>query len=186
MMKVNHDCRGASIIELAILFPVFLLFVLGLLQLGIMLWGDELIANVINEIAQQSSYGCLGGNVDAAGNCQGGSGIDATYIENLISSRSLGLIDSTQLCFRADLLKNIVEMGSTISVPAGINLGQGGDSVMLFTSYSWPIVIPYISAAFGVQNTFVNVTLVRNQPFGSLSNVNRSSAASVAPCPATF
>jgi Flp pilus assembly protein TadG len=172
-----------ALLEFAIVLPVFLLFVFGLLQMCLFLWGNSVISSVLSELAQQSAQGCISGDIDLAGNCVAGAQIDAAYISKLITERSLGSVDPSQLCLRADVLDSLVEVNGITQIPAGINLGHSEDAVVFVAEYQWPIIIPFVTNTFGGQVEIFHSTMIRNAPFGKLVTARRLGVLNGAQCP---
>lgn len=111
------DERGTSLIEFAILGPVFIILILGTLNLGIMMTVQNALETAVREA---SRYGVMG---------QGESGLTRSQsilkvIQQVSSDYSAGIIDPSKLQVTVEAYPDLIEEGS-------------GQVVLYKLSYPW-------------------------------------------------
>lgn len=189
---------GVTMIEFAIVAPLFFLLVFGMVELGLIIYSRMIIQNIAIEITRTSSIG-----KDSDAQCNGlYSRVD--YIKCLVKSKSSVLIngDKTQvqivklsdgdtvtpdICFDINppssepatctVYQNVNGIAGYQGIKAS-ELGEGGDIIEVRISYPWSILMPMVGSFFqstdnmgGNRNTFMVTasTVIRNEPFPSAS-----------------
>jgi Flp pilus assembly protein TadG len=64
--RMRRDSRGNAIIEFAIVAPVLLLFILGIIETGAIFFGQSTLFYATQDIARQVRTGQINGNIGAA------------------------------------------------------------------------------------------------------------------------
>ena len=96
------DPRGGTALEAALILPVFLIFLLGVCEMGLVFWGNSMIRNSLSQVAFESSRGCIEGNIDRmSGDCMDpGSAITRA---RLAPSACLTTISASRMAVRAKI-----------------------------------------------------------------------------------
>lgn len=121
--------RGTSLIEFAILGPVFIMLILGTLNLGIMITIQNALESAVREA---SRYGVTG---------QSASGLTRSQsilqvIQQVSSDYSGGIIDPNKLQFTVQAYPDLVQAGSGQGGVGG-SFGLPGQAVLYKLSYPW-------------------------------------------------
>lgn len=169
------DPRGGTALEAALILPVFLIFLLGVCEMGLVFWGNSMIRNSLSQVAFESSRGCIEGNIDRmSGDCMDpGSAITRARLDQIITQNSLGMINAGTICFTA---APIATAPNTLTPATNVNLGIGEETIVYYASYDWPVYFKQLNRYLGNQTRFRTMMVVRNESFGSLPNVVRVSA----------
>lgn len=148
------DSRGTALVEFAITAPVFVLGVIGTLQVAIML----LIQNALDEsVYEAARYGVTG--------YAGSSGSRSAAIQQIIytkaSAYSMKLIDTPQLAITTNVYGSLANVGNT--TPSSASYGGSGQVVQYQVSYVWKsLYIPFNSSSTITLNSKI---IVSNEPF---------------------
>jgi len=157
--------RGTAAIEMALLFPVFLLFFMGVFEMGLVWFGNSIISNKVYNAVRASSTGCAGSG-QSPGTCTG-TIIDFNALKTQISSASFGLIDPDQLCFRTKTLDDISAPVDVSTPGPTLDLGEGNQVRVFYAGYKWKIFFSYMRPLLGSSVDFRTYQLIRNENFGA-------------------
>ena len=141
---------GAAIVEFAMIVPVVITLMLGLIETGLLLTAQGILDGAATSAARLGSTGYTKAGVDRS-----------TFLANYVSSQAYGLIDPARLQVRAKSYSNV----SSIGQQGQGTVGYGGpnDVVVYSLTYPWTGITPFLAAAFG--NITLNATVtVRNEP----------------------
>lgn len=181
--SVLTDRRGNALLEFSLVMPVMFVFTLVLFEFGMMIFGTTLIKNASSQMARSSMIGCEDNNFITTGVCQPDSIVSPQSLRRLITDKTAGFIDACDPA-RFRITANPIN-AVTFNNPqggGGVNLGQGGEVIVFTAEYDWPVFSP-VFAVLGVFDdysipniqvnpdntiTFTTVTMVRNEPFGTL------------------
>jgi Flp pilus assembly protein TadG len=147
---VSHS-EGETIIEFAIVLPIFLMFLMGTMEYGMVMYAQSVLDGGLSAAAREGATGYTGS----------GGQSQYQYVFGVLSSRIQGLLDPNQVQL------NVVSQ-STLNVtgipapcmnnppppPPTIpkcsqNLGAGGDVSVYTASYPWPVITPFLQAVLG-------------------------------------
>jgi Flp pilus assembly protein TadG len=169
-----RDTRGAAIIEFAFAFPIFILFFLFITEYGLMMFGNAVIRDVVQQAAHLSEIGCLDAEFDPQNPelCKG-TVYSKDQLVSEIKSRSMGFVhadDCALFSFAAVPVSDIDNTGAGCNTTW--NSGNGSDIRVFKATYKWPVFFSFLSSLGIFQSTmnFQAVTMVRNEPFGTISN----------------
>lgn len=156
-------------IEFAIAFPVFLLFFMGLMEIGFITFGNALIDNMMNQAARQAMVGCQR-NEFKDGVCDEAFAVTPEKIRKTIREKSYGLVNA---CDKEKFIISVAPLGFFNFVDpstSSINLGQGNQLVVYYARYKWPIFTPVlkIREIFGTFMEHEYSTVLRNERFGNM------------------
>ncbi len=160
----HRDRSGANVIEFCFAFPIFILFFIFITEYGIMMFGNAVIRNTLEEAAHYSKIGCY------EDNCAPGSVYSQAQIKQNIKIHSIGLVNTDDPARFTLAATNI----PPLPLPGQIctwNQGQGGEIVEFRATYQWPVMFEFLTRLGFFPENFVKfqaITVVRNEPFGSI------------------
>jgi Flp pilus assembly protein TadG len=147
--------EGAALIEFAIVVPVLLFLMLGIIEFGIIFHLMSLSTYAANEAARMGK----------TGNSYGGQTRDAV-IENKVKDIMKPWIkNDSELTVTTQSYGSFSDLGVTGKDVAGY--GKGGDVVLYTVTLNWPVLTPVLSAVVGANGTvpIVANVLVKNEGF---------------------
>lgn len=169
--RMLGDQEGVTIIEFAVVFPIFLMFFFGLFESSMMMFGNNLIQNMMDQSVRLGVVGCQR-NEFATGNCHGDYSVDPVQIRREITRKSFGLINA---CDKDRFTISVAPVGSPEAddPDSGIvNLGQGDEVMVYYVKYEWRVFTPYlqIRSIFGDIINYQYSAVVRNERFGYMGD----------------
>ena len=179
----NED--GATIVEFAIVAPVFFLLLMGIIEFGLIGFHSVALDAAVAQTSRQASIG----NVPA------GFPDRVAYIRSELRNRTQGLINSNSIVISA----NLVSAGGAATPPdicltdppsiggpcpngtpfeeingvpgyqgaaAAVTLGNAGDIVEIQATYPWRVQLPLIRDFLGPNGVLLltSSTVVKNEP----------------------
>jgi hypothetical protein len=174
--KPNHDATsfaaaqdGVTMLEFAMAFPVFLFFFFGLMEIGLITFGNASIDNMMNQSARAAMIGCHRNEVIGR-SCDPTLAVTPARIRREIREKSYYLVDA---CNRERFTLSVAPVDDfNFSDPddSVVNLGQGNEVVVYYARYRWPTFSPYLDVRelFGSFVDYEYATVVRNERFGSM------------------
>ena len=162
------DKNGATLVEFALVAPIFLLIFFAIIELSLFMFASAVIEHAATSAAR----------LGITGNTYGGAGGTATeqrenFIRDEIQRLSFGLFANGGSAL--DVTPSIVpglDTGVDIADYDPLNAGFGGagQAVMYRVTYNWAIRTPIVATALGTEtlNITTNV-LVQNEEFDPLN-----------------
>ncbi|MDX1974289.1 MAG: TadE family protein [Rickettsiales bacterium] len=178
---VSRNNEGTTAIEFAMVAPVLLLMIMGIVEYSLMMFTLSVMEAATSYSAR---YGKTG--YTASGSTR------VEQITNNIISRTGGMLDPQLLDIDTLVYKGFDKVGQSEpytdtngnhtynmgepytdsngngqwDIDIGIvGLGSGGDVVMYKVSYPWPIMTPLAQAIIGNSIVLTTRMVVRNEPF---------------------
>ena len=178
------DENGATIIEFAIVAPVFFLLLMGIIEFGLIGFHSVALDAAVAQTSRQASLG----------NVPSGFPDRVSYIRSELRNRTQGLINANQIIISANLvtaggaptppdicLTDPPSFGTTCTgvpfqevngVPgyqgpsAAVTLGNAGDVVEIRASYPWRVQLPLVRDFIGPNGVLLitSSTVVKNEP----------------------
>lgn len=178
------DQSGIAALEFAMITPVFLLMVMGIIEFSSIMFTTAVMESATNITSRLGKTGYV-----AQGTTREQQIIDS------VASRTSGLLDPNKIEIDSKAYTDFSKIGqpepclspnvSPCPGAAGVNfidingngswdpdmgragLGNAGDVVVYTVTYPWPVMTPLIGTIIG--NTFdITVrTVVRNEPYGN-------------------
>lgn len=170
--------RGASIVEFAIVAPIFFLLIMGILEFGLFMFHKVVIESITMQVGREASLNTSSGS----GACMGGNDRFA-YIRCYVREKSAYLINGDQV----EVNINTVAAGGTrvpdICLDGGVpssrpttcnsfeevngvpryqgldavnNAGGAGELIEVRVSYPWRVLVPLMSRLIGSEQTSQN------------------------------
>lgn len=159
---IRHH-EGATAIEFAMVLPVFLLFVFGIFEFGLIMHVSSLVENATHEGAR---YGITGSSYEDLN--PDGMPRDQ-FIEQYIRKRvGMWVRQDEQILVTTKVVGNIVDLGRGGAVTDDdAGAGQGGQAVIYNVDYFWKIMTPFMASLIGEDGTFrIHTTVVvKNEDF---------------------
>lgn len=154
--------RGATAIEFALLAPIYLVLLFGILESAVILLNEVVMEGAAQEAARQVRTG----SVQQSGNPQ-------TQFRNLLCAGLYSLMPCGNLIYDVRSFPNF--SGASITplydddgnpLPTQFSTGQAGDIVVVRVSRDWQFVTPLLTHAYGVPSMKLSSTVVfRNEPY---------------------
>jgi Flp pilus assembly protein TadG len=155
---LQNDQAGTAAIEMAIVAPVFFLLSYGIVEIGILLFGQAVLDNATRDAARAIQIGSVqaGNTTVSAALCHDVAPLlNCSRLEyNLVSGSSFASLTPATITSTGDL-------GTQNNSPGGTKY-----DVLLQVSYRWPFVTPIVVSALGGSNVaIVSTTAFQNEPF---------------------
>ena len=155
LRKLIRRNDGASIIEFAIILPVFLLLIVGIIEFSLVMFISSVIEGATNNVARLNKTGFERSTNPNQAQAQQE---DMDRIRELILARGYNIIKSSDL----DVL--IKPNGGS----ATGTLGGSGEMVTYETTYRWKIITPFLTDILGSNDmTLKSQVVVINEPFAN-------------------
>lgn len=181
--KSQHGVRdesGATIIEFAVVAPVFFLLIFGIIEFGLVMFSSVAIESAVMFASRAAS---LGKSADPTGPCA--SSTDrVNYVECIVRDKTSNLINHSQVIITANPVaaggvpatvspdicltnpptvggpcasgtpwQDVNGNGTYDAVVPPVTLGAAGDLVEVRVYYPWQVQIPFVSKYFGCHNS---------------------------------
>jgi Flp pilus assembly protein TadG len=95
--RLRRNERGAAIVEMALVAPVLILFLIGSLQVGLVVIGNATASNAAREGARAASirYECADNHVSTR--CTANPSTNYTFIKNAVMAKLAGLVQQSSI-----------------------------------------------------------------------------------------
>jgi Flp pilus assembly protein TadG len=168
---MHADARGSSAIEFAIVAPVLILFLCGIIETGVIFWGQSTLFYATADTARMVRTGQLSGTVTAA------------TIKTQICNRIAGMIStatcnsSLQIDMRSYTSFSSSSFPSMTNANGTLNTGSMAQTtnvaacniVLIRAFYPWPIMTPIMKPLLrtATDNTHLlyAAAAFRNEPY---------------------
>lgn len=179
-----RDQQGLTALEFAMIAPVFLLMIMGIIEFSMIMYANTIMESATNSTSRLGKTGYVPTGLTRQ-----------QAITNSISTRAAGLLDTSRLTFNTKVYSDFNRIGdpepciSPVNPPCngapGVNyvdvngngswdsdmgaagLGQAGDVVVYTVSYPWQVMTPIVRTIIGSTLNITVRSVVRNEPFGS-------------------
>jgi hypothetical protein len=172
--------RGATAVEFAVILPAMLLFIVGGIEMAVVLFIGSSIESAVLEA---SRYGITRPEPGVS---------RADKVLEIVQAKTYGLLDMDQVELETLVYDSFADIGKpepftdangNDAYDAGeeftdvngngtwdedmgeAGLGGGGDVVVYRLTYAWGVVTPVLREALGESVTHVSSVAVRNEPF---------------------
>lgn len=184
--KWRDDQQGATVVEFALILPVFLMILLGAMDMGMMLYGKQVLQGAVSQAARSST---LEGYVD-----------DQAALDKMVGDMVKMVLTNAELTFDRQAYETfddvgmpeeiISDNGNGIADPGecfwDVNgtkkweadrgrAGNGGaeDVVRYVVTAKFDRIFPFWSLMGQPQRTSLSATsILRNQPYGTATSTN--------------
>jgi Flp pilus assembly protein TadG len=168
-LGIYKNREGATAIEFAFMFPIFLLFTFAIIEISLMRFGNAVIDNVVGQAARKSLVGCHHDEY-SGGTCLEAFRVDMREVRRLIVEKSVGFVqacDASKFKITVDRLENISPENPMSGV---VNLGEAEQIMMFYVTYDWPVFSPFFTLIGQSRKVsqYSSAVLVRNEPFGTI------------------
>lgn len=165
-----RDRRGASILEFALIAPIFFLLIMGILEFGLFMFHKVVIESITMQVGREASLNTSAGTTCAGGNDR------LTYIRCYVREKSAFLINGEQtqvtintvaqggtrvsdICLDVDPPRSTPTCsgsyedvnGNNVYDPPAVNnsVGAPGDLIEVRVSYPWQVLVPFMKYFIG-------------------------------------
>jgi Flp pilus assembly protein TadG len=179
--RLRADTAGAAAVEFAFIAPLLILFIVGIVEVAMIMFASALLEGSVREAAR---YGITGYTIT-------GSSREAV-VRNIVANDTVGMIDMSRVTITSLTYKSFTNVGQpepyTDSNHNGkhdaneaytdVNgngkwdadmgapgVGGPGDVVVYTVSYNWPLITGYLSDLMGLTIPLSSSYAVRNEPW---------------------
>jgi Flp pilus assembly protein TadG len=190
----RKNAEGATAIEYAIILPVLIWLVMGIIEYNCIMYGSAVLEGALNSAAREGKTGYV--NATAAGICPSpvvngtvSPQTQSSYINCLVGYHVGGLLDTTKLqisyndtntgtfnaatdapTVSATPCTNNAALANPPSLPlCSENSQNAGDIVLYTVTYPWNIITPVMQNFLGTGGvyTLTASAIVKNEPYTS-------------------
>jgi len=160
------EAKASTAIEFAIVFPLYVFFLIAFIEFGIMMYGNALLDSTLTRASRRAMVGCIKGECD-----------NENLVNNIlaeIDEASFGFISNDDTALGGKLKVKIAPIDTNVAlvIDGTVILGDGGDVVSYCLEYDWNDLLPITPSTFipGLPKgtiTFKTCTVVRNEEYGA-------------------
>lgn len=161
---LNHSQEeGSAAVEFALLAPILFLFIMGILEFGLLMFASTVIENAATMASRVgltgNDYASDGGGTDNFGDTAARQARVAAEINKF----SFGLLDPAKVHFTPTIHSSYENAGSD----KGEGLGNGNEAVTYNVTYDWKFFTPLLGEFFGKGGvyTVTSTVIVKNEDF---------------------
>jgi Flp pilus assembly protein TadG len=151
----SRPCRqgGSTVLELALITPVFLMLIIGIIELSLAYFANMTMQHAVREGARYAVTGAKDLDPDSANQQR------YQAVIQKIRDSSMGMYDK---------VSPVIAVNGSDAVGAAM-FGQAGDIVVISIDCRWAFATPMVRALFrDGQAHFVVAAAMRNESFGGL------------------
>lgn len=181
LFRIVHDTRGATVVEFAMIAPVLLTTLLGLMDLGHTLYTNSMLQGAIQQAARNST---LEGAAGQAGTLDA---IVTSAVRKVAPHATLSFqrkaytsfadvarpedfadADGDGACNNGEAFEDVNGNGNWDADRGSAGFGGARDAVLYTVNVSYPRLLPIAAMIPGQSSTMTlqTSTVLRNQPFG--------------------
>lgn len=178
--------RGSAIVEYAIILPILMLMVMGIVEYNMMMYATSILDGATTAAAREGATGYTSG-----------TGSRQAYIYSIVQARTAALLNPNNLSISSKSYANFADIGqpepcitpSPCPGTPGVNfvdvngngtwdqdqgaagLGGAGDIVVYTVTYPWKIYTPMLRPFLGTNGTvtLASSSVVKNEPYTTSS-----------------
>lgn len=155
--------KGVTALETAIILPVFLLLIFGIIEFALMMHVSSLVENATHEAARKGSTGDVYGDLNP-------KKLDRdAFIQKYLRARLGGWASDegviTISTKTAGSLQEVISGGGDGAAPE--MFGNAGEAVLYTVTYNWKILTPIMAQIIGTNGIFPirSSVVVQNENF---------------------
>ncbi len=179
--RLRRDTRGAAAVEFAFIAPMLILFLVGIVEVAMVLFASALLEGSVREAAR---YGLTGYAVNGVSRVQMVRNIVAGYTDGMIDMKRVTVTTLTYKSFtnvgqpepytdsnhngKHDANEPYTDVNGNGKWDADMGatgVGGPGDVVVYTVSYNWPLMTGYLSDLMGLTIPLSSSYAVRNEPW---------------------
>jgi Flp pilus assembly protein TadG len=152
---IARQQQGVTALEFALIAPVLVTFLIGIMELGMIMFVTMSMDTALSVTSRQGKTGYT----------TTGQTVQQT-ITSTLNSQLGGLLDTTQLAFTTTAYGTLSQVGQAGQGTSGT--GTQNQFVVYTVSYPWHLMTPMLRPFFGTNGiyTITVTTMVRNEPYG--------------------
>ena len=164
--RLRRDQGGATIVEFALIFPVFILAVFGIIETAMVLFISSSIEAAVLEASRFGATGSLPPGVSRE-----------DRVLEIVGEKTYGLVDLDQADIQTLVYASFDDIGQPEPFTdvngngvwdadmGAAGLGGPSDVVVYRVSYDWGVMTPLIRGVLGDSLRHISSVAVRNEPF---------------------
>ena len=167
LRKLRRDREGSTVVEFALIAPVFFALLFAILETGIMF----LAGQVLQTVTQDSARMILTGNAQTASySSVNFASYVCSQVPALLSCNNISIDVKSYPSFSSISMSNQIDgSGNFINNNLQYTPGNPGDVVVVRLFYQWPLVVTGLgwnsSNLFGNKRLLVGTAAFRNEPY---------------------
>lgn len=164
LSQIKKSDTGAAALEFALVVPIFLYLLFGILEFGLVMHVSSLVENAVHEGARYGITGETYGDLNPDGLSR------EQFLEKYIVKRvGRWIYDPSDLTITTTVVGNIVDLGTGGAQPDKNNgYGGGGQAVTYKVLYKWHILTPLVGPLIGDEDGIYPIratVTVKNEDF---------------------
>jgi hypothetical protein len=160
--RARRSQRGLAAIEFALLAPVFVLLLFGILESSLLLLHGVMIEGAAQEAGRQLRTGTIKKEADPIAS-----------FKILLCDKLYRVVDCNELIYDVRSYKDFTSAeipdlydAEGKPLPTQFQVGSGGDIIVVRVSKVWNFITPLLSRAYGAENfKLITTVIFRNEPF---------------------
>ncbi len=157
LQQFRKEHRGATMLEFALIAPIYLFTILGIIELGIVMLTAVILEGAVGNAARVNITGVSGAEETRA-----------ELLQRIVNEDSVGLLKPEKLLITADVYVDFEQLnaGNPLVLPGvPINPGGAGQLVLIQARYNWSFLTPIFSSFGGETLNLQSNAIVKNEPF---------------------
>lgn len=157
LTRLREDRRGTTILEFALVFPVFLTILFSGIEFGLFLYASNVVQQAVFD----------GSRLGLTGSAYSSSLSRADYIRSMITQRLGPLADNGTITVTTRAFQNLQGLTAAGLPIENGGFGTGGQVVAYDVEFAWDIVVPGVLTFLGDEGQLVVTSraIVKNENF---------------------
>lgn len=183
--RLARSEEGATVVEFALVAPVFLMMVMGLFDMGYNMYTDQMLNGAIQQAARNSALESGAGAVAALDNnvsqAVGAIAYGATMtferksfssFTDVVHGEDFSDLNEDGTCDFGEPYEDANSNGTWDAQQGSAGLGGARDAVVYTVTVNYPRLFPVFAFIPGQSEDFTlkSTTVLRNQPYGQSQN----------------
>lgn len=162
LLSFIRNNKGVTALETAVVLPVFLLMIFGIIEFALMMHVSSLVENATHEAARKGSTGDVYGDLNP-------DNLDRdAFIEKYLRARLGGWVrDEGVITISTKTAGSLQEVISGGGGGGALKFGDAGEAVLYTVTYNWKILTPVMAQIIGTNGFFPirSSVVVQNENF---------------------
>lgn len=156
LRRVFRNCSGAAAVEFAIIAPIFLMLMCGIIENGLILLTQSTLDNATR---------------DAARTLMLGSASQATFLQ-VLNSETSGLVPTGNLNYNVQSGTTFAGLNGSVTTDKNGNMvnafssGGSHQAILVRVSYNRPFILPSLASLIGLKSELLMSTVaLKSEPY---------------------